>query len=218
MHLKKMEEAMSKSRISALDRLRGLPEVFTLNTAASHLGCSTKQASTYINRWGESGLTSSLGPRTGMHFNLLRNPNAASELRMDAIGYLFPGAMVGGVSAVHAAGWTTQFPRKTEIIIPKRRSFPSIDEAEVSCRPLKWIKEARNWTVSEGPVPYLNPAFALADCVANDVWTPDPDDIEWEEVDVPALVKAFAWFDVEIPEDWVEEMEYASREPLDIAP
>jgi len=209
---------MTKNRISALERLRKLPEVFTLNTAASHLECSKQMASTYIGRWHDSGLVASLGPRTGMHFNLLRNPNAASDLRMDAIAYLFPGAMIGGVSAVHAAGWTTQFPRQTEIIIPNRRSFPSVTDAEISCRPLKWIKEARNWTDRDASVPWLNPAFALADCVSRGDWVPDPDDIEWDEVNVRDLTKAFAWFKTEIPEDWVEEMEYASREPFAINP
>lgn len=206
-----MNTDMISSRISALDRLRGLPEVFTLNTAAATLGCSTKQASTYIHRWGDSALISNLGPRTGVHFNLLRNPKAEEELRMDAIGYLFPGAMIGGVSAIHAAGWTTQFPREIEIIIPNRRSFPSVEGAEISCRTLKWIKQARSCSKAIGPVPYLDPGFALADCVAQGTWMPDPDDIEWEEVDVPSMVHAFSWFNIEIPEVWVTEMEYAVR-------
>jgi hypothetical protein len=205
---------MSKTRVSALDRLKELPEVFTLNTVASVLECTTGMASTYIGRWREQGLTQSLGPRAGVHFNLLRNPSAADDMKMEAIGLLFPGALVGGVSAIHAAGWTTQFPRQVEIMIPQRRSFPAVDETEITGRPLKWIKEARKWISQPGPVPYLNPAFALADCLEQKIWVPDPDDIEWDEVNVDDLRRAFEHFGIEIPEDWAEELEYVTRAPL----
>jgi len=208
---------MSKTRISAFDRLKELPEVFTVNTTVSTLDCTRGMASTYIARWRENGFISSLGPRAGVHFNLLKNPRAAEELRMEAIGYLFPGAVVAGVSAVHAAGWTTQFPRQTEIFIPNRRSYPSVDDAEIHCRPLSWMKMAKQWVKEPGPVPYLDPAFALADCVHSGIWTPDPDDIEWDEADAPALSRAFGLFDMELPDDWVEELEFAQRDKIDLA-
>ena len=206
---------MPRSHKSAVERLQELPEVFTLNTAAAMLDCDTGNASTYIARWKDSGLVKSLGPRTGIHFNLLKNPQADQDKRMEAIGYLFPGAMIGGVSAVHAAGWTTQFPRQTEIIIPKRRSFPAVDDALITTRPLPWIREARNWIASSGPVPWLDPAFALADCIKNDVWHPDPDDLEWYEIDAQRLQLAFRYFDIPTPEDWAEEIEHLSRSGQD---
>jgi len=203
---------MTQSRKSAFDRLQELPEVFTLNTTAALLSCETGNASTYIARWKESGLVTSLGPRTGIHFNLLKNPSADKEYRMKAIAMLFPGAVIGGVSAVHAAGWTTQFPRQTEIMIPKRRSFPAVDDALITMRPLPWIRNARNWISSPGPVPWLNPAFALADCVQQENWRPDPDDIEWDEVNVSDLRRAFHQLRVQIPEAWSEEIEYLSQD------
>ena len=203
---------MPLSRKSAIDRLRELPEVFTLNTAAALLRLGPGNASTYIARWKESGLVSSLGPRTGVHFNLLKNPSADKDLRMEAIAYLFPGAVIGGVSAVHAAGWTTQFPRQTEIMIPKRRSFPAVDDAVISMRPLSWMRAAKNWVATEGAVPWLNPAFALADCIDQNIWCPDPDDIEWDEVNASELRRAFHQFNIEVPEDWSEELEYLDRD------
>ncbi len=201
----------AQSRKSAFERLQELPEVFTLNTASAILECDAGNASTYIGRWKDNGFVTSLGPRTGVHFNLLKNPSADKDRRMEAIAFLFPGAMIGGVSAVHAAGWTTQFPRQTEIIIPKRRSFPAVDDAIILMRPLPWIREARNWIKTPGAVPWLDPAFALADCLRSDLWHPDPDDIEWDEVDVNGLRRAFEYFTLDIPEDWAEEMEYATR-------
>ncbi|KKN90428.1 hypothetical protein LCGC14_0227970 [marine sediment metagenome] len=202
---------MLLNRKSAIERLRELPDVFTLNTAAALLKLEPGNASTYIARWKESGLVSSLGPRTGVHFNLLKNPLADKELRMEAIAYLFPGAVIGGVSAVHAAGWTTQFPRQTEIMIPKRRSFPAVEDAAISMRPLPWMRAAKNWVSQEGVVPWLNPAFALADCIDQNIWRPDPDDIEWDEVNVADLRLAFHQFSLEMPEEWSEELEYLGQ-------
>ncbi|MCW3784299.1 hypothetical protein [Defluviimonas salinarum] len=201
------------TRIRAFDRLRELPEVFTLNTAAAMLGGDTNLASTYIARWKEMGFVSSLGPRTGVHFNLLRNPEAASERRMEAIAYLFPGAVLGGVSAVHAAGWTTQIPRRLEILIPVRRSCPAVDGVEIGQRPRSWFRKAASWIAAPGPVPGIDPAFALADAWKTGDWRPDPDDIEWDEVDAERLELAFAEVGLSIPEDWRDEMDGSRSGP-----
>ena len=194
-------------RTSALERLKELPEVFTLATAARLLACDSRRASTYIGRWKEAGLVSSLGPRAGVHFNLLKDPGAAVTYRMAAIAHLLPGAVIGGASAVHAAGWTTQFPRRTELLVPDRRTVPAIHGAEVATRPLSWFRRARDWILPGGDVPNLDPAFALADCVGRGTWRPDPDDIEWDEIDPGHLKRAFDALDAAIPAAWEEEIE-----------
>lgn len=194
--------------VSSLDRLKDLPEVFTLNTAAAMIGVEGNVASTYIARWKKQGLVSSLGPRTAVHFNLLKNPSAEDDLRMDAIAYVYPGAIAGGVTALHHAGWTTQIPREMDLLVHRRRSYPAIEGVEVHGRPAAWVKLAREWSDMKTPVPYLHPAFALADCVLNDIWRPDPDDIEWDEVSASDLRRAFETLDVGIPETWLEEIEY----------
>ena len=199
---------MSKPRISAFERLHDIPEVFTLNTAAIMLKCSKGMASTYITRWREQGYISSLGPRAGIHFNLLKNPEAHSELHMDALEYLFPGAVTGGVSAVHAAGWTTQIPQQLEIMISERRTWPVVDNVEIMTRSLDWFREARKWIRLPGPVSCLDPAFALADCVHNKIWNPDPDDLEWDEINPTGLSRAFAYFGMDIPEAWAGDFKY----------
>ena len=123
---------MPRSHKSAVERLQELPEVFTLNTVAAMLDCDTGNASTYIARWKDSGLVKSLGPRTGIHFNLLKNPQADQDKRME-----------------------------------------------------------------------------------NDVWHPDPDDLEWDEIDAQRLQLAFRYFDIPTPEDWAEEIEHLSRSGQD---
>jgi hypothetical protein len=203
------------SYTSNLERLSGLPEVFTLKTAASMLGCEKGMASTYIARWKKKNLVTSLGDRTGVHFNLLRNPDASDEYRMEAIAYVYPGCLRGGVGALHHAGWTTQIPQEMDLMVHSRRSYPGIDDVAVHGRPLSWIRTAREWIDEDGPIPVLNPAFALADCVSSGIWRPDPDDIEWEEVSIIPLREAFKLFEVEIPDEWYDEIEYATRAQIE---
>ena len=194
-------------RISAYKRLQDLPEVFTTKALASRLGGDMRLTSVYIHRWRTEGLISSMGPRAGLHFNLARNPKAEEELRMEALAYLFPGAMIAGVSAVHAAGWTTQIPSETEIMVPMRRSFPSVDGFSIEGRGRDWLNEARRHIARPGPVPMVEPAFALADLWQTGSWRPDPDDLEWDIIDGAALKAAFQSLGNEVPDAWLPELE-----------
>lgn len=196
-------------RTPAYKRLRLLPEAFTTKTLAASLGGDEKLASVYLYRWRKDGLIKSIGPRAGLHFNLLRNPSADKDLFLEGVAFLFPGAVIGGVSAVHSAGWTTQIPRSIEIMVPSRRSFPEIDDCSLSSRSRQWVKMARNHLVTPGPVPTLSPAFAMADLWATGDWRPDPDDIEWDMVNPEHLQEAFNLFEVAIPDEWRPEMENA---------
>ena len=196
------------TRLSAHKRLRELPEVFTTTTLAATLGGDSKAASVYLNRWRKEGMISSLGPRAGVHFNLLIRPDADHDLRMEAIAFVFPGAMVAGVSSVHAAGWTTQIPSALELMIPARRSFPELTDTVIETRSESWFDAARGEIVREGPVPMVSPAFALADLWDSGGWRPDPDDIEWDLADLGKLELAFAGFGLQVPDEWREEAQY----------
>lgn len=204
---------MPTNRISALERLRELPEVFTLDAAAAGLGCGPRMALSHVEHWRNRGLVASPGPRVGIHFNLLRNPRAIEERRMEMLALLLPGAVVGGPSAVHGAGWTTQIPNGIDIMVLSRPSFPALDGIDIHGRPQSWVESAKNWIALPGPVPWLDPAYALADCVDQRIWTPDPDDIEWDEVDSATLRRAFDHFGLDIPEKWKADMERIAGNP-----
>lgn len=192
-------------RIRSLDRLKALPEVFTLATVCGLFGMAPGMASTYIGRWKEAGLVSSLGERTGVHFNLLTAPNAPEDHRNDAIAYLLPGARVVGASALHAAGWTTQIPRSLEIAVPYRRSLPSIPDLQISTRPKMWFASVGRHILRDGPIPVLSPAEALADAWKTASWRPDVDELEWDEIDRKALHAAFRAQGLEVPKDWEDD-------------
>lgn len=193
--------------LSAHKRLHALPDVFTTKTLAAHLGGDERMASVYLYRWRKEGFIKTIGLRAGLHFNLVKNPFSERDMKMDAIAFLFPGAVIGGVSAVHAAGWTTQIPRRTEIIAPLRRSFPEIEDCVLSSRSRQWFKLARDNIALPGVVPTVKPCFALADLWVSGEWRPDPEDIEWDLVDPQSLKQAFSLFQAGIPENWKEELE-----------
>lgn len=197
-------------QIPAHKRLRSLPEVFTTRTLAAVLNVEMKAASVYVNRWRKEEFISSLGPRVGVHFNILKNPDAEDDLRLDAISMVFPGAVIAGVSAVHAAGWTTQIPSAIEIMVPPRPTTPEIYGAVISTRPKDWFVLARQSVQRAGVIPMVDPAFALADIWHKNEWQPDPDDLEWDMIDEGRLRAAFRHFDLDIPDDWAGEMESSS--------
>ena len=114
------------TRISAFERLKSLPEVFTTRSLPGLLGTDRKSASVCLARWRKRGFISSLGPQAGVHFNLVLNPQAERERHMDAIAHLLPGARMAGVTALWMEGWTTQYPRRAEIMVPARPSFPKL--------------------------------------------------------------------------------------------
>lgn len=197
------------TRRSSLDRLRNLPGVFTTKTLAAHLGGDTRTASVYLARWKKDALIAPLGPRAGVHFNLLRDPGAEAEFRMDAVSLVLPGALIAGISAVHDAGWTTQIPAETDIFIPSRRTAPDLTGFRISTRPRSWFASARRNIDLGGPVPTVAPAFALADLWTSGDWRPDPDDLEWDMIDADDLEAAFALFGEDVPGAWRDELEDA---------
>ena len=193
-------------KIPAHRRLRTLPEVFTTATLAAQLNGDTKAASVYLARWRREGLIAPLGPRAGVHFNLVRDPDAETNYRAEAIAYVLPGAVVAGASALHAAGWITQIPAALEIMVPGRASTPEIHGVISDTRPVTWFILARQHLQRPGPLPLLAPSFALADLCGSGGWCPDPDDLEWDLVDEERLRAAFSELDVPLPEAWDAEL------------
>jgi len=188
--------------ISAHERLAGLPKVFTTLSLPGLLRIDRKSASVYLARWRRKGFVSSLGPRIGVHFNLLLDPQAKEVHYMDAIAHVFPGAMVAGVSAIHGAGWTTQCTQSVEIMVPTRPSLPRVHGAALATRPKDWFGKARSRIQRPGPVPMVSAAYALADCWRSGCWRPDPDDLEWDMIPVADLQRAFDDFGLTLPESW----------------
>lgn len=197
---------------SALDYLRCLPEVFSLNYLAARMDGDKAKASVYLSRWKLSGLVSSFGQRTGVHFNLLRNPNAPQDGIFNALEMVFPGAVIIGASVLHDAAWTTQIPRAIDVAVLNRRSFPVIAGFDIHCRPREWFALMRSGIDFSG-YPKLKPAYALADAfMYPGLWQPDIDDLEEDEVDWPACRSVFGQVNVDWPVQYPDAP--AAREKL----
>ena len=188
---------------SAIERLRVLPEVFTGSELTVLFGWKSTIASSYLANWRKAGLVKSLGKRSDVHMNLVRNPRVNPEL---ALRRAFPQAILVGVDRLRAAGWTTQIPTLPEVAIALSSSRYSIDGFALTVRPEKWFQTVKPGVekVADG-IDRLQPAWALADMVSRaqdrrvrHAWLLDPDDLDLRSAfqstarsDLAAALQAF---------------------------
>jgi len=201
---------------SAIERLRVIPEVFTGSELTVLFGWKSAIASSYLANWRKAGLVKSLGGRSDIHMNLVRNPHINPEL---ALRRAFPLAILVGVDRLRAAGWTTQIPTLAEVAIALTSSRYSIDGFALTVRPEKWFQTVKPGVekVAEG-IDRLRPAWALADMISRaqdrrvrHAWLLDPDDLDLHSVlrsntrsDLAAALHAF-----ELAPDCLEGSGYA---------
>lgn len=176
-----------RSYTSAFDRLASLPEVFTGGELTVLFGWKSGIASTYLANWRKAGLVQSLGGRSDVHMNLVRNRQVNPEL---AVRRAYPQAVKVGLDVLREAGWTTQIPRVIELAVPLSSTVYALEGFEISTRTPKWFARVAPGMgrVSQG-VDRLRPAWALADMVARaqdarvrGAWLLDPEDLDWEAV------------------------------------
>lgn len=188
---------------SAIERLRTNPEIFTGSELIVLFGWRSAIASSYLAGWRRAGLVQSLGGRSDVHMNLVRNPQVSPEL---ALRRAFPMAIKVGVDRLRAAGWTTQIPARPEVAIPQSSARYSVEGFELTTRPDKWVQTVKPGTdAAYDGVDGLRPAWALADMMARaqdrrvrNAWLPDPEDLDLPEPghaktdrDITAALRAF---------------------------
>ena len=201
---------------SAIERLRVTPEVFTGSELTVLFGWKSAIASSYLANWRKAGLVKSLGGRSDIHMNLVRNPHINPEL---ALRRAFPLAILVGVDRLRAAGWTTQIPTLPEVAIGLTSSRYSINGFALTVRPEKWFQTVKPGVEKvAGGIDRLRPAWALADMISRaqdrrvrHAWLLDPDDLDLHSVlhsntrsDLAAALQAF-----ELAPDCLEGSGYA---------
>jgi len=195
---------VERSYTSAVQRLRALPEVFTGSDLTVLFGWKSGIASSYLAHWRRAGFVKSLGGRSDVHMNLVRNPQVSPEL---ALRRAFPAGIKVGLDRLRAAAWTTQIPARPEVAIGPTSSRYRIEGFELVTRPEKWFQTVKPGTAraSDG-LDSLRPAWALADMISRaqdkrvrHTWLPDPEDMEWPGLttasvqnDLQAAQRAFA--------------------------
>lgn len=163
--------ALHVMRMSAMQRLRMLPEVFTAKDIEHRFGMTRGDAHGYASRWAAADLVRRAGPRAGVYYNLLKDPTAPDTRRMEALLRVTRGAVAIGATSLHAAHWTTQRPRRDEVAVltgPGRRSHPEIDGILICPRPLRWFRAVAGALRADLGLKLvaLDPAWALADAWA----------------------------------------------------
>ena len=181
---------------SAIDRLRNLPEAFTLAAFRRLTGFSQNAAAVCLHRWKTKDLIEPAGERAGIYFNKLKTPQPDTALRIEALLYEYPSAILRGESVLHAAGWITQVPAQLTVAVLLRPTYVSFTGFEIRGRPLSWftavhgaVSARRNDRVYG--MRALPPALALVDAYGDpEAWHPDPDDL-----DVPPdqAVEVLSW-------------------------
>jgi len=153
-------------------------------------GIDANQIRVYLSRWVNNDLIIPLGGKTGIYF---KGPEAKSNYFHVALQRLYPGLVVIGANVLHDTGLTTQIPHILNIAILTRRKHTKIDAVAVHMRGKKWYRliAAEHYITHENDLPALIPEFALADMLKfRDGWVPDPDDIEFEDMDRRLFDKA----------------------------
>ena len=169
---------------SAIDRLRGLPDAFTLAAFRRFTGFSENAAAVCLHRWKRKDLIEPAGERAGIYFNKLKNPQPDTALRVEALLYEYPSAILCGESVLHAAGWITQIPAQLTVAVLSRPTYVTFRGFEIRGRPLSWFKEVHPDVSARANdrvygMRALPPALALVDLYGDSkAWHPDPDDLD----------------------------------------
>lgn len=180
--------------ISATERLLQLPDVFTGSDIAVLFGWKSTICSSYLLNWKKAGLIKSLGGRSDVHMNLVKNRQVNPEL---ALKRAFPHAVKLGCDVLRETGWTTQIPSSIEIAVPVTNTLYDIKGFSLSTRTDKWFQRVYGTeqgfnsgvSRSQDGVDRLNPAWALDEMISRvldrrvkNAWLLDPEDIVLESV------------------------------------
>jgi len=179
-------------RRNSFEMLRDLPGVFSLRDVVIRHGLSEAAARQYCWRWGNAGMVTPVGPRIGVFYNLVVEPNkeyllaAALEKALGIRPYV-----IVGHSALNDAGWTTQMPQRIELALLVTRethSYPMIDGVDILPRPLAWFQAMKPGIAGQlHGIAILPPEHALVDTLRtrllhgnepNRGWRPGADDID----------------------------------------
>lgn len=169
---------------SAIDRLRNLPEAFTFAAFRRLTGFSENAAAVCLHRWKMKDLIEPAGERAGIYFNKLKAPQPDTALRIEALLYEYPSAILCGESVLHAAGWITQIPAQLTVAVLSRPTYISLHGFDIRGRALSWFKAVHADVSARGNdrvygMRALPPALALVDLYADpEAWHPDPDDLD----------------------------------------
>jgi hypothetical protein len=185
-----------RTYVSGAERLRRLPEVFSVNTLGLLMNIPKPTALVYLSRWRAKAWVEPAGPRCGVYFNLVRNPQSTREHRALALLMEYPGATLMGASVLHAFGWTTQIPTRMHVAVERRRIYVQFTGFDLHPKSLEWFRTVAYAKAKGAYIPIyglraITPAWALADLFETpNAWHPESDDLDVPQRYETSIVKA----------------------------
>ena len=182
---------MTKKYKNAHELLKKLPPIFSNKEFVMFTKIPWQQAHTYLHRWSKKKLILPLGGKSGIYF---KSEDDKDVHFAEGIARVFPEAVLIGVSVMNQECLTTQIPHRYNIAIKKRQAYCPIPGTIIGLRNQSWydlIREKKYIKRLPDALPFLVPEFALADMLKfRDNWVPDPDDIEFDEMDESLFKRA----------------------------
>lgn len=188
------------------EQLSKLPQVFTLSETRRILGYSTQTAHITLARWMKNGLVDALANRSGVYFNLEKNPLAREQHMQLAISKKYPVSRIVGPHVLANYGWTTQIQHYLSLVLnipPVKGStsagngYLTIPEVGFNYRTKKWWVAAladqcarRKDNIYVQGFESVSPGFALVDMWMHqsEGWFPDADDLYLEDDGIPQSI------------------------------
>lgn len=193
------------SRKCAFERVKSLPDVFSLSTAMRVLDMDLPTLRVSLSRWVSSGMLQLAGPRAGIYYNLVVNPKSPGDNLSRVIATVYPEALLGESSVIHSVGWTTQIPQRIQVNVFSAKRYISLHGVELHPRPKSWFIQMQKSSATVSPeeaealdfasygLRSLKPEWALADMFTHEgCWRPDSDDLDVPDESLHAIADSFS--------------------------
>jgi hypothetical protein len=164
--------------------LATLPFVFHLADLTVWRGWKPQSARCQLYRWVKEGLVAPLGGPSEVYANLTVSRYADWEM---GIRMVMPTAVVTGLEVLRRAGWITQIPYLPTLTVNGNQRNYQVSRFNITVQTPAWFESFGPGIINGEDValPFLAPAWALADIVFHEGWLccgVGPDDIYWDQV------------------------------------
>ncbi len=166
-----------------------MPDVFSIDQLQKATQVSRHAIRMMLARAHADGLVAPAGPRSGIYYNFVRNPERRIE---EAARMAIPSAVLIGPSALHWHHATSQRSHLLTVSWLKNRRqpyMPAIHDVIAVARSIEWYRSiAGHIAPGPGGLPVLDPAFAIADMRLNgggdDIPVLEEGDLDLDDADI----------------------------------
>jgi hypothetical protein len=197
------------SYVSTIDRLKTLPDVFTLSLMATKFTLSKRHAGILVSRMVDAGFAAPAGPRSGVYYNIFRTHEITGAMRNAALFTVYPSAILAGETVLHNAEWITQAPQSITVAVLSRPTYVKLDGFDIFGRMRSWFAKVNDALVDSDTASFstfglrsLPPAYALLDVYTrqDDAWQAKEDDLDIDDEGIQAINDAARVLGVKVPD------------------